>query len=174
MNDLDQALKEVRALHSQFFGRSAPAAETQPFAPMPPGVDPVEYALNEVESLKQLAGRFTHATQPAPWAPLADSFLVKNELVLQLEVPGVSSEDLKVFAKGGECIVRGERKPPKHLPSMRPLALERPWGPFERRFVLPVGTQTSKIKARARAGLLELRIPLEKDAVAEEHEVEVE
>jgi HSP20 family protein len=173
MNKLDQALKEAKALHVQVFGRPAPALESQPLLPLPTGIEPFEFVFGEVENLKQISEGWKQSSGPATWIPPADFFSTKDELVVQLEIPGVSSEDLSVFVRGGECIVRGERKPPQKLSSMRPLSLERPWGPFERRFVLPVGGRTSEIKARVRVGILELRIPLEKGAVSEEHEIEV-
>ena len=86
----------------------------------------------------------------------------------------VSREDLKVFVLGGECIVRGERKPPHQVGAARPIALERPFGPFERRFVIPVGSRVDELKARVTGGLLEIRIPMEGVDVPKEQKVELD
>jgi len=105
--------------------------------------------------------------------PPADSFVTEDEFVVQLELPGVSREDLKVFVVAGECIVRGERKPPRCVGAMRPMTLERPFGNFERRFVLPVGSRVDDMKARVSEGLLELRIPVEGMDSPKEQTVEI-
>jgi HSP20 family protein len=99
--------------------------------------------------------------------------VTENEFVVRLEIPGVSREDLKVFVVGGECVVRGERKPPQCAGTMRPVSLERPWGPFERRFVLPVGSRIDEMKARALEGVLEIRIPVEGIDVPKEQKIDV-
>ena len=56
----------------------------------------------------------------------------------------------------------------------RPVAIERPWGAFERRFLLPAGGRASEMKARISGGVLELRIPLERSGIEREQKIDVE
>ena len=85
----------------------------------------------------------------------------------------MSREDLKVLVASGECIVRGERKLPANTAGVRPLSIERPWGPFERRFVLPVGSKPESVIARYLEGVLELRVPTNRGGILQETKVDV-
>lgn len=173
MQELKQAFEEVKGLHQKVLDRPAPDLGPQSFIPFPPGVDPLDHALLEVQQLKEMAEKVAFAPRPGAWVPMTDSFVTKDEFIVRLEAPGVSREDLKVFVVGGECVVRGERKPPHCVGATRPMALERPWGPFERRFVVPVGSRIKEMKARLVEGLLEIRIPTEVLEAPKEQKVEV-
>jgi len=173
MQELDTALEDVRALHQKVLGRPVPDLGPSSFIPFPPGVDPVRHVLSEVEHLKQVAEQVGALPTAAAWIPRADSFVTKDEFLVRVEVPGVPKEELKVFVVDGECVVRGERKPLESRDDSRPLMIERPWGPFERRFVLPRGSQIDALKARAVDGVLELRVPLKEQHIPEKQKVEV-
>jgi len=173
MQELEEKLKEVKDLHQKVLRRPAPELEPQSYFPFPPGVDPIRHALLEAQQLAAFAEQTAFAPRPHAWVPRADTFATKDEFIVRLEIPGVSREDLKVFVVGGECVVRGERKPLQRGDTSRPIAQERPWGEFERRFVVPVGCRLEKLKARVADGELELRIPLAPIEVQKEREVEV-
>jgi HSP20 family protein len=172
MQELKQALEETKGLYQTVLGRPAPEVGLS-LLTLPTGVDPIQQALLEVQSLKEVAKQIAFAPRPGAWMPLADSFLTENEFVVRIEIPGVSREDLKVFVVAGECVVRGERKPPQCGGAMRPVSLERPWGFFERRFVLPAGSRIDEMKARALEGVLEVRIPVEGIDAPKEHKIDV-
>jgi len=173
MQEVKQALDEVKELYQKVLGRPAPDLEPGAFVSFPAGVDPVDHAVHEVEHLRHLTEQMAMAPQPASWVPLADCFASKDEFVVRLEVPGIDRKDLKVFLAGGECVVRGERKRPEGMVEMRPVAYERPWGPFERRFPLPNDSVLGKVSARCDQGVLEVRIPLEAREAPKETTVEV-
>jgi len=173
MQELKQALETVKGRHQQMLGQPAPDLGPQSFIPFPPGVDPLGHALLEVRQLEEMAEKVAFAPRLGAWMPPTDSFVTEDEFIVRLEMPGVSREDVKVFVVGGECVVRGERKPPHCAGTMRPMVLERPWGPFERRFVVPVGSRINEMKARLAEGLLEIRIPMEAIEVPKEQKVEV-
>ncbi len=173
MQPLEQTLEEVRNLHQRVFGRPAPELTPEAFAPMPVGIDPFHFVRDETRHVQELAERAFLAPQPGAWNPLADTFVGEDELRVTLEIPGVSREDVKVHVAGRECIVRGERKPPKCDTGTRPMVMERPWGSFERRFVLPAGSRTADIVARYTDGLLELTVPVDPAELSAEHEIEV-
>ena len=170
---VSQTLSEVKDLYRKVTGKPAPKIEPNSYVPFPPGVDPLEHAVAEVQQIKELAEWMSLAPEPAAWAPRADSFLIKDAYVVQVEIPGVSREDLKVFIAGGECVVRGERKPLAGSTDRRPLTVERPRGTFERRFVLPIGCNADAVSARYHEGVLELRVPTNGSGIPKETKVEV-
>lgn len=173
MQQVSQALNEVKELYQKMLGTSAPDLEPGAFVSFPPGVDPLSHAVHEVQHLKQLSEQVAKAPRPVSWVPLADCFASRDALVIRLEVPGVNRDDLKVCVADGECLVRGERKQPKALAEMRPLTIEQPRGSFERRFPLPAAFVPDKVAARYDEGVLEVRIPLEAREVPKETKVDV-
>ena len=173
MQELNQTLDELKGLHQKVFGRAAPPLPPESHVPFPPGVDPIEHARLEARQLKEWMERSELAPRPDAWVPPADVFVTDDAFIARIEIPGVSREDVKVHVVGRECIVRGERKPPEGAEGMRPMTLERPWGAFERRFVLPIGSRIDGVKAPCIDGMLELRIPVDAASPLEEHTIEV-
>jgi HSP20 family protein len=173
MQDVHQALNEVKDLYRQVVGRPAPEIPPASCLSFPPGVDPVNHAIEEVNQLKRLSREIERAPALAAWAPAADTFATTDGFLVRLDLPDVAREDLRVFITGGECIVRGQRKQPLTSPERRPLVIERPWGPFERRFALPAGTNPERVAARYRDGVLELQLAGEGAGIPGEMTVEV-
>ncbi|MGD8376041.1 MAG: Hsp20/alpha crystallin family protein [Acidobacteriota bacterium] len=174
MENVQKALDDVKMLYQEFVGRPAPEIAPAEYTSFPPGVDPIRHAVEEIDQLKRLSRQVAVAPHPTAWAPPADTFTGPGGMVIHLEIPGVAREDLKVFVVQGECVVRGDRRPTAGESELRPLCLERPWGSFERRFLLPSGTAPEKVQARYRDGILELRIGGDGDGIPGEMTVDVE
>jgi HSP20 family protein len=174
MHEVNQALNQVKELYQKILGRPAPDLDPGSFVSFPPGVDPLNLAVHEVEHLRHLSEQVAMAPRPVAWIPPADCFASKDAYVIRLEVPGIDRKEIKVFIAAGEVLVRGERKRPEGLAGMQPLTVELSWGPFERRFPLPAGSLTEKVAAHFEEGLLEIRIPVEPREVPKETTVEVE
>jgi len=173
MQPVSQALEQVKELYHKVLGQPAPELAPGSYVPFPPGVDPLEHAVKEVDELKRLAEGTAFAPRPFAWMPAVDSYTTAEGLLLRMEVPGVDRSTLKVLVGGGECIVRGERKPPQATAEMRPLGIERMWGAFERRFALPAGSQPGRVTARYADGELEINVTVERLAEPKPMNVEV-
>jgi len=173
MQQVNQALNDVRDLYLKLVGTPAPELQPGYYVPFPPGVDPVDHAVEEIQKLKQLTEEVAALPTPATWIPRADCFASKEAWTVCLEIPGVKREDVKVVVDGGECLVRGERKLPVRASALRPLSLERPWGPFERRFLLPAGAHAEKLTASYADGVLQLKLAVEGAGIPERKEIKV-
>lgn len=173
MQEVNQVLDQVKDLYAKVLGRPAPAIDPRSYAEFPPGVDPVRHTVQEVQQLKQLSEQLAFAPVATAWVPPADSFLAKDAHVIRMEIPGVAKESLEVFVAGTECVVRGERKPVEDESELRPLRVERFWGPFERRFALPAGTLPDRVSARQSDGVLELKIQIDQEGIRKENKVVV-
>jgi HSP20 family protein len=173
MQEVSQALNEVKSLYHKVLGRPAPEIEPGAFVAFPPGVDPRDHAVHEVQHLRQLCEQIAMSPRPVAWVPAADCYASKDTFVIRLWVPGIDRKELKVFVSGGHCLVRGERKQPELFAEMKVVALEQPWGAFERRFPLPTGCVADKLSARYENGILEVRVPIEEREIVKETSVEV-
>jgi HSP20 family protein len=89
----------------------------------------------------------------------ADVVVSENDLVLTMDLPGLTSEDLEIDLTDGYLSVRGERRPPEVGEGKSFVHTERPFGAFERRIKLPDGVDPDKIMARMDNGVLSLIVP---------------
>ena len=92
------------------------------------------------------------------WSPAVDIFETEQEIVLQLEVPGVSKEQVHVEVDNGTLLLRGERKIEKEVKEESYHRVERAYGVFQRSFSLPDTVDPEKVRAELKDGLLELRL----------------
>lgn len=173
MQQVSDALTEVKDLFQKVTGQPAPDIAPQFFAAFPPGVDPATYVRQEVDYLKRMIDQIAQRPAQVAWMPQADCFLAEDAFLVRVELPGMSRKDLEVFVVGGECVVRGERKRAESKEKMQPVTLERPWGRFERRFVLPTGSNPDQVSAHYQDGVLELSIGIDQKGLLEETKVEV-
>ena len=104
---------------------------------------------------------FSRGDGTSNWSPAVDVAETDKELRLDLELPGIRSEDIEVTAENGVLTVRGEKNSSRkegHDQSRYHL-VERSYGSFMRSFQLPQGLDESKIEADCEHGILSIRIP---------------
>lgn len=90
------------------------------------------------------------------WTPRIDLYEYPDRLVLKADVPGVVPADLEVRIDPGELTIRGVRRPPADLDPAGARRLERPFGPFVRRYSLPESADPERTRATYQLGVLEV------------------
>ncbi len=112
-------------------------------------------------------------TGDVAWAPRADIHDFEKEVSIDVEIPGIPKEDIKVEVKNGLLTVSGERKQERKTETPGGSRVERHYGKFERSFLLPDTVNEEKIKAGYSNGVLTLTLPKTEKAVPREVAVEV-
>jgi HSP20 family protein len=108
----------------------------------------------------QLAGTVTPGSgQSSTWLPSVDTWETENELVLSLDLPGISEDDIDIELQDNVLTVSGERQRTSEPSSERFYRFERRYGTFTRSVTLPQGVQEDAIRADYKDGVLEIRIP---------------
>jgi len=95
----------------------------------------------------------------AVFLPPADATVSPDDMVLTLDLPGLTADDVEIEVTDGYLSVRGERKRPEVGPGTRWAHAERTFGRFERRIKVPDGVDPDKITASMANGVLSLLIP---------------
>ena len=94
----------------------------------------------------------------ALWSPAADVYETPDEIILNIELPGVRLDDVRLEALEGKLRVSGHRKAngaePRHF-----VRMERIYGSFTRDFPVPASLDPAAIKATLRAGVLRVVAP---------------
>jgi HSP20 family protein len=107
------------------------------------------------------------------WAPAVDVREDENALVLELEIPGVSPEQVEVTAENGVLTIRGEKRSERREDDekRRWHLVERSYGAFHRAFQLPKGVDEGQIEASFDQGVLTVRVP--KSALPQPRKIEI-
>lgn len=93
---------------------------------------------------------------PAAWMPRADIQETDKDYIIDLSLPGIRKEDVKVEVKDDVLTVSGERKREKEEKGKNWLRRESSYGSFLRSFTLPEGLHSEDIKASYKDGVLTL------------------
>ena len=108
------------------------------------------------------------------WRPAMDVSETENEWVVQVELPGLSKEDIKVGVENDVLSIEGEKgHESSEDKDKRYHRAERTYGTFKRSFTLPSAVDTEKISADYRDGVLTLTLPKAEAAKPKEIEVKV-
>jgi HSP20 family protein len=92
------------------------------------------------------------------WCPPLDVFETEDQIVLWLEVGGISAGEFDVKVEGPAISVSGRRHRPSD-PSLRPHHIEIDRGEFYREVRLSYAPDADAVSASYRDGILEIRIP---------------
>ena len=101
-----------------------------------------------------------------------ESYSKDGNLVVRADVPGLDPKDIDVSVLGNVLTIKGERKDKQEVEKDDYFRREISYGAFERRTTLPEGAQTDKIKASFRNGVIEVTMPLAKEATAKKVPIE--
>ena len=95
----------------------------------------------------------------AVFVPAADVAVSDGDIVLTMDLPGLTADELEIELLGGYLTVRGERKRSETAESTRMAYAERPFGRFERRIKIPDGVDAEAVTASMHDGVLSLVVP---------------
>ena len=139
---------------------------------------PLSQDLTDIQS--QMDRLFENFLGPLPtsgapervWAPAADMYETKNEVVVTAELPGLTEKDVHVSITGDLLTIQGERRGEGEVEDASHYRRERWFGKFVRTFSLPVPVETSQIKATYRDGVLTVKLPKSEEIKSKEIKVE--
>ena len=102
---------------------------------------------------------FTAQLNDTAFLPPADVTISDGDMVLTMDLPGLTADDLEIELVNGYLSVRGERKRPEVTDGTRWAHTERTFGRFERRIKLPDGVDPDQVTASMDNGVLSLIVP---------------
>ncbi len=91
--------------------------------------------------------------------PLADIHESNGNLVITMELPGVSKEDISIEMTKDSLTVKAEKKTKTETKAKNAYKLERRYKGFYRSFSLPVPVVPEKAKATYKDGVLTITVP---------------
>ena len=101
------------------------------------------------------------------WAPAIDVERDNGNLVVRADVPGIKPEEVKIEVEDDILTVSGEHEEHTEEKGKHYVRRERRYGSFSRSMALPPGVEAKNIKAKTHDGVVEVTIPLPKEAKKE-------
>jgi HSP20 family protein len=93
------------------------------------------------------------------WMPIVDMYETNDDLILDVELPGVREKEISLTITGEVLTVKGDRQFGEQLKDDNYVHMERAYGKFERSIRLPMPVQAGRVTATYRDGVLEVRLP---------------
>jgi HSP20 family protein len=93
------------------------------------------------------------------YKPLSDVHETPEEVVIRMELPGVSKGDVEVRVAGQRIEVAGEKRPDAAAGDASYLCLERSFGRFHRAFDVSGAVNLARMTAVLKGGVLILFLP---------------
>ena len=106
------------------------------------------------------------------WTPSVDVSETPEQLILRLEVPGMSREDIRISVENNVLTVRGEKQQEATQENESFYRTERSYGSFERSFSLPTHVNSESVRANMENGVLTIRLPRREEARPREIAIE--
>lgn len=106
------------------------------------------------------------------WNPAVDVSETPEHLVLHLEVPGMSRDQIKISVENNVLTVRGEKQQEATQENESWYRTERSYGSFERSFSLPTHVDSDNVRASLENGVLTIKLPRREEARPREIAIE--
>jgi len=128
-------------------------------------------AISSNPSLQRRGGS-TNAFQRG-WMPQIETFRRGDKLVLRADLPGLRKEDVNVEIEDGILTISGERSNENEEDRDGFYHSERSYGQFQRSLALPEGITGDSCEATFKDGVLEVTIPVPKQAEKSARKVQI-
>jgi len=119
-----------------------------------------------------MSRRLEAGGEGAMWVPAVDISETADAVRVQLEIPGVQKEDVKVSVTNNVLTVRGEKKMEKEVKEENYHRIERAYGSFVRSLELPTVVAADKVKATYENGVLTVVLPKSEEVKPKEIPIE--
>ncbi|MBW2092757.1 MAG: Hsp20/alpha crystallin family protein [Deltaproteobacteria bacterium] len=116
---------------------------------------------------------FGRSLEGMDWVPAVDISEAENEIVINVEVPGMDAKDIDISLNGRILTIKGERKQEQEEKEKNYHRIERRYGSFSRSFELPADVDANEVKAGYKDGVLNLHLPKTKEQSVKKIEVKV-
>jgi HSP20 family protein len=103
-----------------------------------------------------------------------DVYETSDHYVIEVEIPGVQKEDVKIQVQDSVLHIRGQKRPPEGAVEFVYDRRERRFGTFMKAIPLPAGIQLENIKAKYESGLLLVRFPQQISSKSDDNSIDID
>ena len=108
------------------------------------------------------------------WLPVMDVQEDKDKFTIQMDLPGLTKDDVNIYIRDNVLSIEGEKKREFEDKDVNYHRIERRYGKFKRSFTIPTRVEEGKIDARFKDGVLTIVLPKVEEVKPKAIEVKVE
>lgn len=108
------------------------------------------------------------------WVPTIDIKDEADQYVITADIPGVEPNNIEVTISKGILTIKGHKETEKKEKQENFVHVERVQGSFYRSISLPNAADSSKISAKSKNGVLEIKVPKSKESTAQKIQIKEE
>lgn len=153
---IDETIERVEQLYTTLTG-APPADADHRRAPIPPNIDPTAHVQEQLGRMVSAIDGVVPRRAPA-WTPSAVAWGQDEDLLIAVDVPGVSRDHLQIRVEASSIIVTGRRAMPWSRLPKSILGCDAPLGAFARTFQLAARIDPKQLGTRLEDGVLTIRI----------------
>uniref|UniRef100_A0A7C4TFA2 Hsp20/alpha crystallin family protein n=1 Tax=candidate division WOR-3 bacterium TaxID=2052148 RepID=A0A7C4TFA2_UNCW3 len=106
------------------------------------------------------------------WEPLIDLYVIDDEVIINVELPGVAVNDILIYVGRYFIILSGIKRSPVYTKPQSAITpdivfhnFEISYGRFERRIDFPMPIEPRQGKYKLENGILTIKFPIEKERI---------
>lgn len=156
--NIEQTIEQVEKLYQSVTGQKIPTGEIR--HSFNPTIDPIALLESRVQQLTELLQDPQVALHMQPWTPPMSVWESSEKILVRLDLPQVSKEDIDITIHGNTLFVSGIRRNLLQESGFIPRMSEKNFGPFMRALVLPMESVNNDIDSKLQDGVLEISLPM--------------
>ncbi len=126
--------------------------------------DIISFPIHVLQEMERLFDEMIHrpwgvCREIRGWNPSIDLYETDDAFILEVDLPGVKVDDLKIEIQGCDLVLQGSRSIEKRSIEARFHTMERSSGDFVRCIKLPEPVDKDAIKCESRDGVLRVVLP---------------
>lgn len=126
---------------------------------------------NPFDELTRFERNFGRLFESQSFSPAVDVYEDKEKITVEVEVPGMTTEDVEITVDKNVLTLKGERVIEQKAEGKSYWRTERAGGTFVRSFTLPSSIEAEKIQASYDKGVLSVHIPKKPEVVPRKIEI---
>lgn len=131
-------------------------------------------AMNDVYNLFENEGLNLAQFENRTLYPAMDIVESDEELNIEIEMPGMGEEDIKITINEDRLTIQGEKSTSSKHKDKNYISREINYGRYERSIALPTSVDTSKATATFKKGMLWVKIPKKAESKNHSREVKIQ
>ena len=153
--NIEETIQQVEALYTKVTGK--PFTDGTAKAAIQPTVDPIALLEMRVQHLNQMLMDPQIQAHLQPWAPPISIWESDDKILIRLDTPAISKEDVDISLNGNTLVIHGIRQPLPQAAGFVPRHCETKFGEFQRVVALPFEF-TPEISSSIKDGVLEISL----------------
>ena len=122
---------------------------------------------NLINSMLDALGQYKTLSNTNKFTPSINTREGEFAYHIEVDLPGVSKENINVQIEDGSLVISGERKINKEVKEENYYKIESSFGSFSRSFSLPKEADIENIHAESKDGVLEVIVPKLQSAIVD-------